>query len=144
MLNNSFLIDSSAWLFALKKDFIPEVKNRIDLLLKHDVVVTTGMIKPEIMSGARTREAFQRLKDGFNALDLIASDETIWQRACQLGFDLRGKGVTVPHTDLLIAACALQSGSTIVHADAHFDVMARHGGVKVESLVEIVRDSRRV
>jgi predicted nucleic acid-binding protein len=142
MPDNSFLIDTSAWLFALKRDFVPEVKNRIDLLLKNSAVVTTGIINLEIISGARTKKEFQRLKDRFNALDLIESDESIWQKACELGFNLRRKGVTVPHTDILIATCALQSGSIIVHADAHFDMMAKHAVIKVESFVQIVRKFR--
>jgi predicted nucleic acid-binding protein len=140
MPDNSFLIDTSAWLFALKRDFVPEVKNRIDLLLKNHVVVTTGIINLEIISGAKTKKEFQRLRDRFNALDMVESIETMWQKACELGFNLRRKGVTVPHTDILIAACALQSGSIIVHADAHFDMMAKHAAIKVESFVKIVRD----
>jgi len=143
MPDNSFLIDTSAWLFALKRDFVPEVKNRIDFLLKNNAVVTTGIINLEIISGARTKKDFQRLKDRFNALYLIESDESIWQKACELGFNLRRKGVTVPHTDILIAACALQSGSIIVHADAHFDMMAKNAVIKVESFVKIVRDFSR-
>ncbi len=139
MPNNSFLIDTSAWLLALRKDFIPEVKDRIDRLLKHDVVITTGIIKLEIIGGARTQKEFQRLKSRFNALDDIGTDDSIWQKACELGFKLRRKGVTIPHTDILIAACALQSGSIIVHADTHFNTMAEHAVIKVESLVQIVR-----
>ena len=63
-----------------------------------------------------------------------------WHKAFELGFNLRRKGITVPHTDILIAACALQSGSTLVHADAHFDMMAEHAVIKVESFVQIVRE----
>ena len=140
MPNDIFLIDTSAWLFALRKDFIPEVKERIDRLLRDGVVITTGIIKLEIMSGARTQYEFQRLKSRFNDLDDIKTDDSIWQKACELGFALRRKGITVPHTDILIGACALQSGSVIVHADTHFDLMTGHTGIKVESLVHIVRD----
>jgi len=139
MPNDIFLIDTSAWLFALRKDFIPEVKERIDRLLRDGVVITTGIIKLEIMSGARTQYELQRLKSRFNALDDIKTDDAIWQRACELGFELRRKGITVPHTDILIGACALQSGSVIVHADTHFDLMAGYAGIKVESLIHIVR-----
>ena len=143
MRDNSFLIDTSAWIFALRKDYIPEVKDRIDFLLKQDTVVTTGIIKLEIISGAGTKREFQRLEAGFIALDLIPSDEAIWQRAYQLGFDLRRKGVTIPHTDVLIAACALESESIVVHADAHFDLMAEHSLLKVESLIQKVREFQK-
>ena len=139
MPNDAFLIDTSAWLLALRKDFIPEVKELIDCLLRDGVVITTGIIKLGIIGGAGTQDEFQRLKSRFNALDDIRTDDSIWQKACELGFELRRKGITVPHTDILIAACALQSESVIVHADTHFDLMARHAGIKVESLVHIVR-----
>jgi len=139
MPNDVFLIDTSAWLLALRKDFIPEVKELIDRLLRDGVVITTGIIKLEIIGGAGTQDEFQRLKSRFNALDDIRTDDSIWQKACELGFELRRKRITVPHTDILIAACALQSESVIVHADTHFDLMARHAGIKVESLVHIVR-----
>ena len=139
MPNDVFLIDTSAWLLALRKDFIPEVKELIDRLLRDGVLITTGIIKLEIIGGAGTQDEFQRLKSRFNALDDIRTDDSIWQKACELGFELRRKGITVPHTDILIAACALQSESVIVHADTHFDLMARHAGIKVESLVHIVR-----
>ena len=142
MPNDVFLIDTSAWLLALRKDFIPEVKELIDRLLRDGVVITTGIIKLEIIGGAGTQDEFQRLKSRFNALDDIRTDDSIWQKACELGFELRRKGITVPHTDILIAACALQSESVIVHADTHFDLMARHAGIKVESLVHIVRGKR--
>jgi len=55
-----------------------------------------------------------------------------------MSFELRRKGITVPYTDILIAACALRTESTVVHADAHFDLMANHVSLKVQSLVQIV------
>ena len=65
----------------------------------------------------------------------------MWQAYCALGFTIMRKGLTVPHTDVLIAACALESDSIILHADRHFDLMARHVGVKVESRVDEIRGS---
>ena len=108
---------------------------------RHDQVVTTGIITLEIISGARTPEEYRRLEDRFNALETIDSDAAMWQAACALGFTIRRKGLTVPHTDVLIAACALESDSIILHADRHFDLMAMHVGVKVESLVDEIRGS---
>lgn len=140
MPNNSYLIDTSAWIFALRKDFIPIIKDRIDHLLKQDVVMTTGIIKLEIISGAGTQKEFQRLKSRFNAFDEIKTDDFLWQEAFELGFKLRRKGLAIPHTDILIATCALQTGSIIVHADTHFDMMATHAGLGVESFVQAVRE----
>ena len=84
---------------------------------------------------------FQRLKNRFDALDNVETDNSLWQNACELGFKLRRKGVTVPHADILITACALKTGAIIVHADKHFDLIAKHLRVKVESFVHAAMPS---
>ena len=141
MLTNSHLVDTSAWLYALRRDFLPAVKDRIDHLLQEDVVVTTGIVKLEILGGTKNEDEFNRLKSRLDSLDSIHTDELLWELACKLGFDLKRKGVTVPYTDILIASCALQAHCTIVHADAHFDLIAAHVPLKVESFVQAARSS---
>jgi len=138
MPNKLFLIDTSAWLFALRKDFILEVKDRIDHLLKENAIITTGIVKLEILGGTKTQNEFQRLKARLDALDMVETDTALWEETYRLSFELRRKGITVPYTDILIAACALRTESTVVHVDAHFDMMANHISLKVESFVQIV------
>ena len=135
MSNNMFLVDTSAWIMALRKDFNPEVKERIDHLLKENTIITTGMVKLEILGGTKTESEFLRLKRRLDALDSVDFDTSLWEKSYDLAFQLRRKGITVPYTDILIAACALKTGSTVVHADAHFDLMASHIDLKVESFV---------
>jgi len=138
MQNNLFLVDTSAWLFALRKDFMAEVKDRIDYLLKENAIITTGIVKLEILGGTKTQKEFQRLKTRLDALDMVETDTALWEEAYRLSFEFRRKGITMPYTDILIAACALRTESTVVHADAHFDLMANHTSLKVESFVQIV------
>jgi len=53
---------------------------------------------------------------------------------------LRRNGITVPYTDILIAACALTCGATVLHADVHFELMKPpHTGLKTESHLEEIR-----
>lgn len=139
MSNKYILIDTSAWLFVLKKDFIPEIKDRIDFLLKDNLVVTTGIIRLELLGGTRTESEYQRLRNRLLVLGSIKSDESLWDMASDLAFKLRRKGVTVPYTDILIAACALSSECILLHADNHFDIMAPHCNLNTESYVNIVR-----
>jgi len=138
MQNNLFLVDTSAWLFALRKDFMPEVKDRIDYLLKENAIITTGIVKLEILGGTKTQNEFERLKTRLDSLDMVETDTALWEEAYRLSFELRRKGITVPYTDILIAACALRTESTVVHADAHFDLMANHISLKIESFIQIV------
>ena len=135
MANKFFLVDTSAWILALRKDFDPEVKGRIDHLLKEETIITTGIVKLEILGGTKNESEFIRLKRRLDALDNIDLDTPLWEMSYELAFTLRRKGITVPYTDILIAACALKTESTVIHADTHFDLMAPQIGLKAESVV---------
>ena len=139
MTTDHFLIDTSAWLLALRRTFLPSVKDRIDHLLREDVVITTGMVKLELLGGTKIKSEFQRLKARLDALDTVETDMQLWLRAYELAFNLRRKGVTIPYTDILIAACALHSKTILLHADAHFDLISKHFELKVESFTREVR-----
>ncbi len=136
MQNRLFLVDTSAWILALRKDFFPPVKDRIDLLLKEDVIITSAIIKLELLGGTKTEKDFRHLKSRLDALDTVELDMLLWERACHLAFGLRRKGVTVPYTDILVAACALNRKAVVLHFDVDFDLMADHIGLAVESYVE--------
>lgn len=88
----------------------------------------------------RTESEFQRLKSSLDALGNIETDNTLWQNACEVGFKLHRKGITVPHTDILIAVCALKTGSTILNTDAHFDMVAKYYKLKVKSFIKAVKE----
>jgi predicted nucleic acid-binding protein len=139
MPNELFLVDTSAWIFALRKEPVVQIRDRIDSLLKEDVVITTGIIKLEILAGAKTEKEFRRLKSRFDALESVETEDEIWRKACENGFKLRRKGLTVPSTDVLIATCALQAGAVLLHADAHFDLMGKPLGLQNESYVQILK-----
>jgi predicted nucleic acid-binding protein len=132
MKANRFLVDTSVWILALRKDFVPEIKDRLDQLLGADLVITAGIIKLEILGGTRTEKEFKILKKRLDALPLVEIDMVVWEAAFDLAFNLRRNGITVPYTDILIAACALISESTVVHVDSHFDLMSGYANLKVE------------
>jgi len=135
-----FLVDTSAWILALRKNFLPVVKDRIEHLLKENAIVTIGLVKLELLGGTKTENEFQRLKTRLDALDIVECDSPLWQEAAGLAFRLRREGLTIPYTDILIAAGALKIQATVIHADAHFDLLHKAAGLKVESFVE---DARR-
>lgn len=135
MPHKLFLVDTSAWLFALKKDFNPVIKDRLDQLLKENLVITAGIIKLEILGGTKSEKEFQQLKMRLDALEECETDTPIWEKAYDLVFQLRRKGVTIPYTDILIATIALSHEATLLHVDAHFDLAAQFSSLKVESYV---------
>lgn len=135
MPHNLLLVDTSAWLFALRKEFNPIIKNRLDLLLKEDRVLTTGIIKLELLGGTKSEKEFKRLKQRLDALEERETGTSSWEKAYDLAFLLRRKGVTIPYTDILIAACAMAYEATVLHVDAHYDLAAQFSNLKVESYV---------
>lgn len=143
MPNEPVLVDTSAWLHALRKESVPAIKSRVDELLKDNLVVTTPMVKLELLGGTRTDKEFRRLKAYLDALDDVEIGDGEWERAYELSFNLRRKGLTIPYTDILIAACALTAGLTLMHVDAHFDAISKQTGLKVESHVKRVTSFSR-
>ena len=139
MPSELFLVDTSAWILALRKDFLPVVKDRIEHLLKENAIVTIGLVKLELLGGTNTEKEFQRLRSRLDALDTVECDLLLWQEAADLAFRLRRKGITVPYTDILVAAGALKIQATVVHVDAHFDLLHEPAGLKVESFVDAAR-----
>jgi len=134
------IVDTSAWIFALRKNPFIKLKSRIDHLLEIDNVFTLGMIRLELLGGTKTKEEFDRLKNRLDALYEISTDAELWSSAAQLAFDLQRKGLTIPYTDILIANAAIQSKATLLHADSHFDLVAGQTELKVESYVTQVQE----
>lgn len=130
---NLFLVDTSIWLYALRKEFNPEIKDRLELLLKENWVLIAGIIKLEILGGTKSEIEFKRLKKRLDSLQECKTDIPLWEKAYDLAFQLRRKGVTIPYTDILIAATAMQHEATLLHVDAHFDLVAQYSDLKVES-----------
>jgi len=136
MTDELYLIDTSVWLEVLPRGRVNAfLEQRVDGLLGADRVAITGMIRLELLGGARSEQEWERLDRLLEALHWLSVEENHWQRAARMGFQLRRQGITVPFTDLLIASVALESGAVLLHRDRHFDYIGSHSALKVESLL---------
>ncbi|NIN91393.1 MAG: hypothetical protein GTN76_10205 [Candidatus Aenigmarchaeota archaeon] len=76
------------------------------------------------------------MKSRLDALQYVSMEEPLlWDLAYEMAFNLRRKGVTIPYTDILIASAAIKEDIILLHADVHFDQVARHSKLRVESFV---------
>lgn len=130
-----YLVDTSAWVFALRKRPQETIRQRIDRLLELGTVATCGLVELELLGGALSEQEFARLEMRLWGLHRLPTDEADWNSAARLAFSLRRAGVTVPFADLLLAALALRHEAILVHADRDFDLIANHSPLRVESLV---------
>ena len=136
MNSESYLVDTSAWILALRRNALEAVKARIEELLERDAILCTEIIKLELLGGTKTEKEYERLKTHLQSLKPISTTNTQWEKAYELAFFLRRKGVTAPYTDILIAACALTTNATVLHIDNHFDIIAKYVSLKTESYVK--------
>jgi predicted nucleic acid-binding protein len=132
----SYLVDTSVWLEVLPPGReASALRDRIDGLLAADLVATVGMVRLELLGGARSEGEWRRLRELLSALHNLDVAEEHWDEAAEMGFQLRRQGITVPFTDLLIGAVAIRNRAVVLHRDRHFDLMAGHLALEVESHV---------
>lgn len=133
------VIDTSAWIFALRSRPHPAVLARVDETLRQGKAAIVSPVRVELLGGTRTAEERERLRQRLGGLFPVPYLDADWEQAADWSFDLRRQGVTVPTLDLLIAAPCRRIDATLLHTDAHFDLLASRVGLRVESWVAAVR-----
>ncbi len=132
------IIDTSVWLFALKRDFNLEIKKFVEKIVLNEDVAINGIIKLELLGGARSQKEYTRLKSRLDSLHFIDSDKKLWDESCGLAFSLKRKGISVPYTDIVIAASSILTDALLIHADRHFNLIKEHIRLKAESLLHLL------
>jgi predicted nucleic acid-binding protein len=89
-------------------------------------------VRLELWNGAGGERERKVLREFERRIPELSIDAEVWSDACDLARRCRAAGVTVPASDVLIAACARHHGADLEHADADFDaiarILAREGG----------------
>jgi predicted nucleic acid-binding protein len=133
-----YLVDTSAWIFALRRQPREAIRARIDALLSQDAVATCGLVELELLGGCADEAEYARLKARLGGLRRLSTDDADWAAGARLAFSLRRSGVTVPFADALLAALAIRHQAVLLHADRDFDLVAKHSALVVESLADAV------
>jgi predicted nucleic acid-binding protein len=128
------LIDSSVWIAVLPSRRPPSpLRAHVDSLIGDGRVVIAGPVAAELLRVAIGEREYEILASMCASYPHLPIEDHTWQFAGRLGFQLRRDGVTVPTTDLLIAAVAIEAGATLLHRDRHYDVIAERFPLCVES-----------
>jgi hypothetical protein len=81
---------------------------------------TCGVVLFELAQGFRSEKEGRTILGALEALDFLEMDRPTWLRAAGISAALRRRGVTIPMSDILIAAIALEHDLAILTADPHF------------------------
>jgi predicted nucleic acid-binding protein len=124
------LIDSSAWIEFLRGT-ASTVCDRVNDALDGEAVIN-DVVRMEVLAGARDDVQLANLR-GLLARATVVPIETMhYEIAAALYRTCRRNGETVRRmTDCLIAATAIEAHLPVLHADADFDVLARHTALRI-------------
>ncbi len=126
------LVDSSAWIEFLRDTGSPAC-TRVDELLG-DEIATCHPVRMEVLAGARDERHLERLRRLLARASVLPTAPADYEDAAALYRTCRRRGDTVRKlVDCLIAAHAIRADVPLLHADADFDVLARHTDLLIDS-----------
>jgi len=125
--------DTSAWISFLRGVEIP-VTWALDRFVQREELAVTEVVVMEVLAGARSDDEMRALRARLMAFPLLRlegladfEEAALLYRACRRG------GETVRKmTDLLVALPVMRAGMRLLHADADFDVIARHSDLQIQ------------
>ena len=129
------LIDSSAWIEYYRKDGKKEYKDSISSAIRSNTAAVNGVIQLEILVFTKTESEYNAISSDFDAVHNLELNEKVFQKASEMGFNLRRKGITIPSADLIIAANAIVTESQLIHFDKHYTYIAEHYSLNLASIV---------
>ena len=125
-----FLVDTTVWVKYLRGLDV-SIKNRIGSLVLEERVFTSEMIIMEILRGAKSDKEYNMLYQDFLALPQLTIDHNVWKKVWKDAYKLRKGGINIPMADMIISAVAVYYKCTLMHSDAHFNLLAKHSDLKV-------------
>ncbi len=124
------LVDSSAWIEFLRGTG-SAVNARVRELVGAELA-TCDPVRLEVLAGARSEQHLGDLERLLARATLLPVEPTDYDVAATLYRSCRRSGETVRRLfDCLIAAVAIRTDSAVLHADADFDVLARHTPLQI-------------
>ena len=116
------LVDTSSWIEYLRQSN-SEAGQRVENLLLDAEAAWCDMTAVELWNGARGAREKRELAALEREITLYSVDADAWRTARVLASRCRDSGLTMPASDIVIAACAARHGLEIEHFDSHFDAM---------------------
>ena len=118
------LVDSSSWIHFLRPNGDPVVRSRVEAALTSGEACWCPLVRLELWNGAAGDREKKILRDFEDVLLELAIDDDVWAGAYELARRARSAGVSVPATDILIAASARRHGAELETADSDFERLA--------------------
>ncbi len=132
------VVDSSAWIEWLRRTGSSVHRALGQLVLEGEPLHLTEIVAMELLAGARDEAEEDRLRAGPLALPVLTlAGVADFEAAAGLYRACRRAGETVRAlTDCLVAVSTIAAGAQLLHADADFEILARHTPLRLFPLPE--------
>jgi len=120
MKNKGVLPDTCAWIEYFKPG-ASSLKQTLERLLLNDAVFVCGPVLYELTQGVKSDKEKNAVIEALKSLEYIEMSEDLWIKAGELSSSLRKKGKTIPFSDILIAAVAIENNLSVLTIDRHFE-----------------------
>ena len=119
-MNPQVLIDTSIWVeYFLGKN--EELVDSVKDLIRTRRATLCGIVLSELLAGVKAKRSRDTLKQTLDALEYAEVSRDTWILAGELSSNLKHQGLSVPLTDLILTALALENHSELFTLDSHFD-----------------------
>ena len=117
------LVDTSSWIEQLRRDGDSDVRARVEALLESGDAAWCPAVELELWNGARGDREFAAIAKMAETLISLDVDADVWETASKMARSCRSRKITIPATDIIVAACAKRHGVRLEHHDRHFDLV---------------------
>jgi predicted nucleic acid-binding protein len=114
------IADTSVWIPFFNQPESPE-KREIDALIDADRLALVGVVLAELLQGCRAPKEADTILSKLSGLRFLEANFSTWKRTGELSASLRRKGITLPLSDLIIAALAFEHRCQVYALDPHFE-----------------------
>lgn len=119
-MNTGIIVDTCVWIEFFREPE-SELTLRLKGLLRERKVIMVGMVMAEILQGVKAPKEANLVKQNLEKLPYLEITRDTWASAGEISASLRGTGITIPLSDLIIAAMALSGDHEIFTIDPHFN-----------------------
>lgn len=117
------LIDTSAWIEALRKKGDAKVRGEVDFVLRNGQARLTEPVLVELFHGASGNSEITFLKNLKDSIPILSCHTDCYELAVHIAQLSRKKGITVSSMDILIFSVARFYGSKLISKDRHFSLL---------------------
>ena len=117
-MKNRVLVDTNIWIEFFRPR--SESGHLVENLLADNAVWMCGVVMFEVLKGIRSEEEKAKLLSIFEILPYAEMTKSLWQKASELSVSLRKRGLSLPNSDLFIAAIAFEQNLFVLTLDRHF------------------------